>query len=93
MFVGVLEIDLLLRGNTSLKGKRKVLSSIKDRTRRKFNVSIAEVDNNNLWQRATLGVCCVSNDRTHASRILAEVVRFVEESFEAEILDYSIEII
>ncbi len=93
MFVGILEIDLLLRGNTSLKGKRQVLNSIKDRIRRKFNVSIAEVDNHDLWQRATLGVCCASNDKVHASRILAEVVKFIEGNFQAELLDYSIEIL
>ena len=93
MFVGVLEMDLLLRGNTSLKGKRQVLSSIKDRTRRKFNVSVAEVDHNDLLQRARLGFCCASNDKTHANRMLAEVVKFVESNFEAELLDYSIQIL
>lgn len=93
MFVGILEIDLLLRGNTSLKGKRQVLSSIKDRTRRKFNVSVAEIDHNDLRQRARLGVCCASNDKAHANRVLAEVVKFIERNFEAELLDYNIEIL
>ncbi len=93
MFVGILEIDLLLRGNSSLKGKRRVLSSIKDRTRRKFNVSIAEVDHHDLLQRIRLGVCCVSNDKVHANRVLGEVVKFIEGNFQSELLDYSIEII
>ena len=93
MFVGVLEIDLLLRGNTSLKGKRQVLKSIKDRTHRKFNVSIAEVDHNDLLQRAMLGVCCASNDKRHADRVLGEVVSFIEGNFEIEILDYGVEIL
>lgn len=93
MFVGVLQIEMLLRGNTSLKGKRQILRSIKDKTRRRFNVSIAEVDNNDLWQRATLGICCVSNDKTHANRMLAEIVNFIERDFQAELLDYSIEIL
>lgn len=93
MFVGVLEIDLLLRGNTSLKEKRRVLKSIKDRTSRKFNVSIAEVDYNDLWQRAKLGICCVSNDKVHADRVLSGVVNFIEGNFQAELLDYSIEIL
>ena len=93
MFVGVLQIELLLRGNTSLKGKRQVLKSIKDRTRRKFNVSIAEVDHNDLWQRATLGICCASNDKVHANRVLSEVVNFIEGNFQAELLDYSVEIL
>ncbi len=93
MVVGILQIDLLLRGNNSLKRKRQILRSIKDRTRRQFNISIAEVDHNDLWQRATLGICCASNDKVHADRVLAEVVRFIEGNFEAELLDYSIEII
>lgn len=93
MFVGVLEIDLLIRGNSSLKGKRKVLNSIKDRTRRKFNVSIAEVDYNDLLQRARLGICCVTNDKVHAGRVLGEAVKFIGANFEAELLDYSIEIL
>jgi uncharacterized protein YlxP (DUF503 family) len=93
MCVGVLHIELLLRGNTSLKGKRQILKSIKDRTRRKFNVSIAEVDHNDLWQRAALAICCVSNDRKHANSMLSEVLNFIERSFETEVLDHSIEII
>jgi uncharacterized protein YlxP (DUF503 family) len=93
MCVGVLEIEFLLRGNTSLKGKRQILRSIKDRTRRKFNISIAEVDHNDLLQRASIGICCASNDRVHANRMLSEVVNFIEGNFQIEILDYSIEII
>ena len=93
MFVGILEIELLLRGNTSRKGKRQVLNSIKDRTRRKFNVAIAEVDHNDLLQRAKVGVCCVSNDRIHAGQMLDEILRFIEGSFQVELLDHSIEII
>ncbi|GAB4341075.1 MAG: DUF503 domain-containing protein [Candidatus Abyssubacteria bacterium] len=93
MFIGVLQMDLLIRGNTSLKQKRQVLNSIKDKTRRKFNVSIAEVDNNDLWQRATLGVCCATNDKLHANRVLSEVVNFIEGNFPTELLDYSIEIL
>ncbi len=92
MFVGVLQVELLLRGNTSLKGKRQILKSVKDRVRHKFNVSIAEVDNNDLWQRSTLGICCISNDKTHANRMLSEVVNFIESNSAAELLDYSIEI-
>ena len=93
MFVGVLEIDLLLRGNSSLKGKRKILNSIKDRTRRKFNVSIAEVDHNDLLQRARLGICTVSTNKVHVGRVLGEIVKFIEGNFESELLDYSIEIL
>ncbi|RJP22813.1 MAG: DUF503 domain-containing protein [Candidatus Abyssobacteria bacterium SURF_5] len=93
MFVGVLQIDLLLRGNTSLKQKRQTLKSIKDRTRRKFNISVAEVDHHDLWQRAVLAVCCVSNDKIHVNQMLSEVVKFIESNFPIELLDYQIEIL
>ena len=80
--------------NLSLKGKRQVLKSIVARVRNKFNVSIAEVDNHDLWQLATLGVCCVSNNKRYTNEVLSKVVGFVTNSrFELEILDYQIEIL
>ncbi|MFC2006379.1 DUF503 domain-containing protein [Chloroflexota bacterium] len=94
MNVGVCQIRLRLPENLSLKGKRRVLKSITSRVGSKFNVSIAEVDDNDLWQLATIGVCCVSNDGRHANEVLSRVVGFITESrFEIEILDYEIEIL
>jgi len=64
------------------------------RVRNKFNVSIAEVDDHDLWQLATLGVCCVSNNRRYTNEVLSKVVDFVANSrFEIEMLDYEIEIL
>jgi len=94
MNVGMCKINLRLPENLSLKGKRQVLKSVTSRVRNKFNVSVAEVDNNDRWQMATIGVCCVSNDNRHANEMLSKVVDFVISSrFEAEILDYEIEIV
>jgi hypothetical protein len=60
----------------------------------KFNVAIAEVDNGDMWQLATIGICCVSNDRRHANEVMSRVVDFIINSRpDAEILDYEIEII
>ena len=93
MNVGVCRIKLRLPENLSLKGKRQVLKSITARVRNKFNVSVAEVDDQDLWQLATIGICCVSNDSRHANEVLSKVVDFVIGGrFEAEILDYEIEI-
>lgn len=93
MHVGVCHIKLRLPENLSLKGKRQVLKSITSRVGSKFNVSVAEVDDQDLWQLATLGISCVSNDGRHANEILSRVVNFITESrFEIEILDYAIEI-
>ena len=78
----------------SLKGKRQVLKPITTRVRNKFNVSVAEVDDQNLWQLATLGICCVSNDKRHTNEVLSKVVDFISGSrFDIEILDYEIEIL
>ena len=94
MNVGVCTVKLRLPENLSLKGKRQVLKSVTSRVSGKFNVSIAEVDDNDLWQLATLGICCVSNDGRHANEILSNVVNFIISSRpDAEILDYEIEIL
>ncbi len=94
MNVGVCEINLRLPGNLSLKGKRRVLKSITTRVRNKFDVSIAEVDDNGLWQSAVLGICCVSNNSRYTNGVLSKVIDFIVNSrFEIEILDYKIEIL
>ena len=92
MNVGVCKIRLRLPENLSLKGKRQVLKSIIAQVRNKFNVSVAEVDDNDLWQLATLGICYVSNNKRHTNRVLSKVVDFIVNGrFEVEILDYEIE--
>jgi|PlaIllAssembly_1097288.scaffolds.fasta_scaffold358233_2 hypothetical protein len=94
MNVGICKIKLRIPENESLKGKRQVIKSIIARVQNKFSVSIAEVDDNDAWQLASLGVACISNDGRHANEILSHVVDFINESrFEVEILDYQIEIV
>ena len=62
--------------------------------RSKFNVSVAEVDHQNLWQLATLGICCVSNDKRYINEVLSKVVDFITNGrFEVEMLNYEIEIL
>ena len=94
MNIGVCKVRLRLPENLSLKGKRQVLKSIITRVSSKFNVIVAEVDDHDLWQLATLGVCCISTNKRHANEILSKVVNFIVNSrFEVEILDYEIEIL
>ena len=94
MNVGVCKINLRLPDNLSLKGKRQVLKSITARVRNKFNVAVAEVDNHDRWQLATVGVCLISNDSRYTNEVLSKVVDFVINTrFEVEILDYGIEIL
>jgi len=94
MNVGVCRVGLRLPENQSLKGKRRVLKSITTRVRSKFNVSVAEVDDQNRWQLATLGICFVSNDKRYTNEVLSKVVDLIVDGrFEVEILDYEIEIL
>jgi len=93
MNVGVCKIRLRLPENLSLKGKRRVLKSIIARVENKFNVSVAEVDDHDLWQLTTLGIGCVSNDKRYTNEVLSKVVDFIVNGrFEVEMLDYEIEI-
>lgn len=94
MNVGICKIRLRLPENQSLKGKRRVLKSITARLKNKFNVSVAEVDDQDLWQLATLGICCISNDQRFTNEVLSKVVDFITGSgFDVEILGYEIEIL
>jgi uncharacterized protein YlxP (DUF503 family) len=92
MHVGLCRIRLRLPENASLKGKRQVIKSITARVENKFSVCIAEVDDNDTWQLATLGIACVSNDNRHANEVLSRVVDFISDgNFDCEMLDYQIE--
>lgn len=94
MHVGVCRLTAHLPQAASLKAKRQVAQSLAARLRNQFNVGVAEVDDHDLWQRLTLGVCCVSNDSAHAHEMLSKVVSFVE-AFRGDLvlLDYETEII
>ena len=94
MNVGALKVRLRLAENGSLKGKRQVVKSVIQRVRNRFNVSIAEVEDQDLWQQATLGISCVSNQAQHINQILSQVMNFIEAShLDAELLDYQLEIL
>jgi hypothetical protein len=73
MHLGTLRIVLHIPQSRSLKSKRQVLNQIKDKLRNKFNISLAEIDDNDLWQRATLGVAAVTNSHQHLEQILSQI--------------------
>lgn len=93
MVVGVCRVVLLIPDNASLKGKRKVLRTILDRTRNKFNASIAEVGDNDLWQRSELGITLVANDMSFVNSCLDKILNFIDSLNVAEIIDHEIELI
>jgi uncharacterized protein YlxP (DUF503 family) len=94
MVIGVCTINLHIPHSRSLKAKRRVLKSITAKVRNQFNVSIAEIDANDAWQAAVLGLACVCNDAPYAHGLLERVVHTIANSrFDAEVLDYQIEIL
>ncbi len=93
MVVGVCTLELEIPASHSLKDKRHVVKSLTARVRQSFNVSIAEVDSLDAWQRATLGIVCVSSDAQYAQGLLEKVIDNIERMrMDAVIADYSIEI-
>jgi uncharacterized protein YlxP (DUF503 family) len=80
--------------NGSLKEKRAIIRPIIERVRRRYAVAVAEVDNEDNWHEAAIGLVCVSNDSRHANSVLSQAVAYVEESSrDAEFLDYQLEFI
>lgn len=94
MNVGACRITLRLPENDSLKGKRQVIKSLVTRLHSRYNISVAEVGDNESWQIASLGVTCVSNSSRHANEVISKVVAFIEHSrLNAEVLDYEVELL
>lgn len=92
MFVGVVRIELHLPGASSLKDKRTIVRSLKDRIRQRVHASVAEVDHQDLWQRAAIGVAVVSGERRQVSEMLQSVRNLVDGTFGAELLDWQEEL-
>jgi uncharacterized protein YlxP (DUF503 family) len=93
MVVGVATLDLYIHGAHSLKEKRSVVRRVTDRVRNRFAVSVAEVDNLDLHQKATIGLAVVSNDSRLADSVLNKVVDFIEGLHLAEIIRADLEIL
>lgn len=93
MVVGSLKIEFRLTDNRSLKGKRKVVRSMVDKVKSRFNVSIAEVGSNDKWQKIELGISAVGNDRRHIDSSLNHVLSFIESLYLAEIVQTEMEIL
>ena len=90
MIVGVLRIELYIPESGSLKSKRFAIKSIKDRLKSRFNVSVAEVDNSDKWQRTSLGIAVVSNESKHIESILGNVMNLVYGDKRVEVIDSTI---
>ena len=91
MIVGLCRIDLFLPESRSLKAKRQEIKGLKDRIRNRFNVSVAEVEHQSLWQRATLGLAMVSEEKGYVDRTLQQVLNLVQAEPRLLVLDHAFE--
>lgn len=93
MIVGVLTVELFLPSNGSLKDKRQVVKSLKQRVKNKFNVSIAEVGEQDLWQKSVLGVACVGTDTAFVNQVLDSVMNVIQGTPLVQVVDYRMDLV
>jgi uncharacterized protein len=94
MTIGVCRVQLRLTANHSLKGKRQIVKSLTARLHNTFNISAAEIGDNDRWQSAAIGIACVANSAAHVNEVLSNAVHFIETTRpDTELVDYEIEIV
>jgi len=86
-------VELHLRDVESLKGKRHVLKGLKQKVRARFEVAVAEIDHQDMWQRATLAVAYVSGDSRHANEVVSKALDFIEANVDGMVIQESVEIL
>ena len=93
MTIGFCRMTLYLPTSGSLKGKRSIIKSLIARTRQKLNVSVAEIDANDVWQKAVIGVAVVANESGFANSVISHVVNLFDEDHEVEVVECAIEML
>ena len=91
--VAVGTVELHLPDVESLKGQRHALKGLKEKLRQRFEISVAEVDHHDTWQRATLALACVSGDSRHANEVISKAMDFIEDSVDGYVTDIHVEIL
>ncbi|HOJ92634.1 MAG TPA: DUF503 domain-containing protein [Dictyoglomaceae bacterium] len=93
MLVGVCRVNLSIPGSFSLKEKRRVKRSIVEKIRTRFNVSVAEIDSQEIWNELILGISIVSTESNHIYQVFSEVIKLIESQKDVDLIDYEIEIL
>lgn len=93
MVIGVMKVKMRVAWVHSLKEKRMELRSLTSKVSNKFNVSIAEVESQDVHREIVIGISCVTTERVHANSIMDNILNYIEDHFEAEIYDYEMEIL
>lgn len=92
MVVAIARLTLIIHDNNSLKGKRKVVKSLIEKVRHRFEASVAEVEDHDLWQKAQIGVALVGNDARLLTTRLDQISSFIDNQHTAEIVDSYVEL-
>lgn len=93
MFVGVAQLTLQVSESGSLKGKRQVLRKVIERVKARYNVSISEVADQDLWQRATIALAVIGGDQRHVNEQVEKIIHYIEEMYVAPLVSREIEIL
>jgi uncharacterized protein YlxP (DUF503 family) len=93
LFVAAIRLELSIPHANSLKAKRQALTSMMDRVRSRFGAAVAEVGNQELWQRSVIGIALVSSEQSHVREMAAKVTGFVESHWEGEVCAIDVEIL
>ena len=93
IIVGLCTVELFIPGSQSLKDKRQVLLSLKDRLRAQFNLSVAEVDGQDLWQKAVLGLVCVANEGRFVNQVCDQALNMIRSVSAVEVVQSRIELL
>ena len=93
IIVGLCTVELFIPESQSLKDKRQVLLSLKDRLRGQFNLSVAEVDGQDLWQKAVLGLACVANEVRYVNQVCDQALNLIRSVPAVEIVQSRVELL
>ena len=93
MTVGILRVALFIQGSNSLKEKRMVLHSLKARLRNNFNLAVAQIGDEDKWQKSTLAIVGVERDRKNMNGVLSGVINFIERFNDVNLIDHEMELI
>lgn len=93
MIIGSCKIKLKIYSSYSLKDKRRILKGLMGKLKSRYNISIAEVEDNDLWNIATIGMACVSNSKSLTNEIVDKVIKFIDFNEDVEIINIEIEML
>ena len=92
MLIGVCEISLYLPNSHSLKDKRSILISYQNYLRKKYNISISEIDQRNLWKKSTIGIVSINSNRMVIDRLFGKIIKDTENQADIQLIDYTVSI-